>query len=29
VVERAGLGYGTKLNGYTALDHPRRQVPVL
>jgi hypothetical protein len=29
VVERVGLGYGTKLNGYTALDHPRRQVPIL
>jgi hypothetical protein len=29
VVDRAGLGYGTELSGYTAPDHPRGQVPVL
>jgi hypothetical protein len=29
VVERAGLGYGTKLNGYTAPDHPMERVPIL
>jgi hypothetical protein len=25
VVERAGSGYGTKLSGYTAPDHPRER----
>jgi hypothetical protein len=29
VVERACLQYGTRLSGYTALDHPRRRVPIL
>jgi hypothetical protein len=29
VVEHADLGYETRLSGYTAPDHPRRQVPVL
>jgi hypothetical protein len=29
VVERAGLGYGTKLSGYTAPDHPRERAPIL
>jgi hypothetical protein len=28
-VERAGLGYGTKLSGYTTPDYPREQAPVL
>jgi hypothetical protein len=29
MVECAGLGYVTKLNGYTTPDHPSRQVLVL
>jgi hypothetical protein len=29
VVKRAGFGYGTKLSGRTAPDHPRRQLSVL
>jgi hypothetical protein len=29
MVERAGLGYGTRLSGYTTLDHPRGRVSVL
>jgi hypothetical protein len=29
VVERAGPRYGTRLSGYTAPDHPRRQVSIL
>jgi hypothetical protein len=28
VVECAGLRYGTRLSGYMALDHPRRQVSI-
>jgi hypothetical protein len=28
VVERVGLRYGTRLSGYMAPDHPRRQVPI-
>jgi hypothetical protein len=29
VVEHASLGYGTRLSGYMALDHPRRRVSIL
>jgi hypothetical protein len=29
VVKRAGFGYGTKLSGRIAPDHPRRQLFVL
>jgi hypothetical protein len=29
VVERVGSRYGTKLSGYMAPDHPKRQVSVL
>jgi hypothetical protein len=28
-VEHAGLGYGTKLSGYIAPDHPRERAPIL
>jgi hypothetical protein len=29
VVERVGLGYGTRLSDYIAPDHPRGHMPVL